>query len=54
MCDDRDTVQFVIIFTVWMFAFVSASCGHVCDCTAFLLLFLFYPISLSCSLSCTQ
>jgi len=34
MCD-RDMIKFVM-FTVWMFTFVGASRGHVCDSTAFL------------------
>jgi len=36
MCD-RDTIQFVM-FTVWMFTgtFVSTSCSHLCNSTAFL------------------
>jgi len=41
MCD-RDTIQFVM-FTVWMFTFVGASRGHLCDSTAFLLLARRYP-----------
>jgi len=35
MCDSN-TIQFVM-FTVWMFTFVGASCGHLCDRTVFLL-----------------
>jgi len=31
----RDTIQFVM-FTVWMFTFVAASRGHVCNSTAVL------------------
>jgi len=34
MCD-RDTIQFVMV-TVWMFTFVGASRGYLCDRTAFL------------------
>ena len=34
MCD-RDTIQF-LVFTVRMFTFVGASCGHLRDSTAFL------------------
>jgi len=34
MCD-RDMIQFVM-FTVWMFTFVDASCGNLYDSTAFL------------------
>ena len=35
MCD-RDTIQFVML-TVWVFTFVGASRGHLCNSTAFVL-----------------
>jgi len=33
---DRDMIQFVM-YTVWMFTFVGASCSHLCNSTALLL-----------------